>query len=109
MPKINNLYRLWLKARHLPPGGANATIEKATVEELHPRPGQKETRIVLWFQGRNRQLILNNGNYNRLVDIAGTDRQKWPGAVVYLKPGKWGQKDTVILGPPATNGKGGAS
>ena len=94
-----NGYRLWLKARHLPAQGNTVTIEKVTVEKLHPRPGQEETKIVLWFQNRNRQLILNNGNYNRLVDIAGIDRQKWPGTVISLRPGKWGAKATVILGP----------
>lgn len=98
MQDLNKIYRLWLKAKHLPPGGTTATIKKITVEDLHPRPGVTERKAVLWFKNANRQLILNQGNYGRLVEVAGEDSAKWVGVEVRLTPGKWGSKDTVILG-----------
>jgi hypothetical protein len=108
MTQVSDLYTLYLKSQHLPEQGANATIERVTVEELHPRPGQTQKAVVLWFKGKNRRLILNQGNANRLADLAGDDTDAWPGTVVHLKPGIWGSKPTVILGSVATNGKGGA-
>lgn len=94
---VSNIYTLYLKARHLPPGGATATIERVTEEELHPRPGQTERKLVLSFKGKNRRLILNQRNANAMVDLAGEDWSKWVGVTVRLMPGKWGSKDTIVL------------
>lgn len=94
---VSDIYTLYLKSRHLPPNGATAVIERVAEEELHPRPGQTSRKLLLTFKGKNRRLIINQRNANALADLAGEDWSKWVGVTVHLKPGKWGQKDTIIL------------
>ncbi len=98
MPRIGNLYKLWLKAHHLPPEGAEVTISRATVETLNPKPGQTEKKVVLAFKGRNRRLVLNDGNANRMLDIAGSDNtDDWTGLVVRLRPADYTTKKRTII------------
>ena len=104
--KVSDIYTLYLKPKHLPEEGSKeTTIERATVETLHPRPGQEIKAIVLSFVGKHHKLILNQGNANRLASIAGLDTEAWEGIVISLKRGKWGSKATIII-EPATNGNG---
>lgn len=107
-----NGYRLYLKPHHLPPGGANVAIVRATVEDLHPRPGSDEVKpgIVLAFKTTPRLLVLNNGNLNRLVDIAGSDDlESWTGLVIHLTRAKLNKsKDTIVIEPAVRNGDGAA-
>lgn len=106
MSKVSDLYTLYLKPKHLPEqGNREATIEAAKVETLHPRPGQEQRAIVLSFVGKPHKLIVNQGNANRLVSIAGDDYSQWPGVTIALKRGQWGSKPTVII-EPAQNGNG---
>lgn len=100
MANINEFFTLWLKAKHLPEAGAPATISRVTVEDLHPRPGVVQKSLVIWFEGKTRRLILNQTNANALADMAGEDYTKWPGTPVHLRPGKWGTKDTILVGRP---------
>src|SRR5688572_22594625 len=98
MAKASDIYTLYLKPAHLPTQGAReATIERAEVKEIHPRPGQKKTVIILSFVGKVHKLILNQGNANRLAIIAGDDLEGWPGIVVSLRRDMWGDKPTVIV------------
>lgn len=100
----SHLYRLYLKAPNLPEDGCNLKIEKATIERVHPRPGEQSDKVILWFkdrQNRLRAFILNQGNYNSLVNLTNTtDAGKWAGVEVFLKPAKWGGQDTVLLRKP---------
>ena len=109
--KVSDLYTLYLKPRHLPQKGSReATIEKATVETLHPKPGLEKEMIVISFVGKQHKFILNQGNANRMFDIGSDDYHKWAGLVIGLERGKWGKKDTIIIGPATNgNGNGGAS
>ncbi len=108
MTNVSDLYNLWLKAAHLPVDKlVSVTIEKVEVRELHPRPTQTEKKIVLSFVGKNRRLILNDGNANKMVDIGGEDWSGWAGLVVQLKRQKFtADKETIIISPAPTNGNG---
>src|SRR5690606_29802088 len=94
------------KPHHLPADGSarEATIEKATIETLHPRPTETKKFVVVSFVGKVHKLILNGGNANRLVAIAGDDLTGWSGIVISLKRGEWASKPTIII-EKATNGK----
>lgn len=106
MTKVSDLHTLWLKPAHLPTQGAReVTIERAEVKELHPRPGQKKQAIVLSFVGKIHKMIVNSGNANRLASIAGDDMEAWPGVVIGLKRGEWGDKATIVI-EQVTNGNG---
>lgn len=102
--KASEIYNLYLKPAHLPADGTKreATIEKVTLETLHPRPGQESKSIVLSFVGKAHKLILNQSNANRLVLIAGDDTDAWKGLVINLSRSKYGAKDTVLIEPALT-------
>lgn len=108
MPDLSQFYSLWLKPWHLPEGKAvNVTIEQAGPVELHPRPTQTETKIVVSFKGKTRRLILNDTNANKMGDLAGDDWTAWPGVVVSLARKKYtADKETILVGPPVANGNG---
>jgi hypothetical protein len=108
MPNVSDLYDLWLKAAHLPADKpVSVTIQKAEVKELHPRPTQTENKLVLSFVGKNRRLILNDGNANRMVGIGGEDWSAWTGLVIQLKRQEYTKdKETIIILPAPTNGNG---
>lgn len=100
MPKVSELYTLYLKPKHLPAEGTReATIQTATAEILHPLPGHEKKALVLSFVGRPHKLILNQGNANRMVSIGGDDFSGWAGLVIGLKRGKWGSRETIIIEP----------
>ncbi len=107
MPKASDYYTLFLKAHHLPADGSQrqATIERAEVKELHPRPTEKKRLIVVSFVGKVHKLILNQGNANRLATLGGDDCDGWAGLVIGLRRDKYGQKETVVIEAP-TNGNG---
>jgi hypothetical protein len=107
MPKASDYYTLYLRPAHLPADGSRreATIEKATVATLHPRPGQEQRAILLSFVDKAHKLILNQSNANRLATLGGDDIDGWAGLVIGLRRDKYGQKETVIV-EAATNGNG---
>lgn len=107
--KASDVYTLYLKPTHLPTDGSArpATIEAATLETLHPRPGQEIKAILISFVGKPHKLILNQSNANRMVALAGDDCDGWKGLVIGLRRDKYGQKETIIItDAPATNGNG---
>ena len=105
--KASDIYTLYLKPAHLPADGSprEATIERAEVKTLHPRPGQEQKAIVISFKGKAHKLILNQGNANRLATLGGDDIEAWAGLVIGLKRSTWGPKDTILI-EPATSGNG---
>jgi DNA invertase Pin-like site-specific DNA recombinase len=83
MTKASDIYTLYLKPAHLPTQGSReATIERAEVKTLHPRPGQEQKAIVISFKGKPHKLILNQGNANRLATIGGDNIEGWAGLVI---------------------------
>lgn len=109
MPSVSDLYDLWLKPIHLPADKAvSVTIQQVEVKELHPRPTQTEKKLVVSFVGKNRRLILNDSNANRMATIGGEDYTAWSGLAVQLKRQKYtADKETIIIMPaPTANGNG---
>jgi hypothetical protein len=106
MSSVSDIYDLWLKPWHLPPDkSVNVTIQKVEVRTLHPRPTEERTALVLSFAGKNRKLILNDGNANKLADIGGEDYGGWVGLVIQLKRAKFTKdKETIFITPASTNG-----
>jgi hypothetical protein len=106
MTKVSDIYTLYLKPQHLPQDGSQrqATIEKAEVKTLRPRPTEEKRFIVVSFVGKPHKLILNQGNANRMATIAGDDLSGWPGIVISLSRATWGPKETIIISEPK-NGK----
>lgn len=109
MANLSDLYNIWLKAESLPPDKVvTVTITAATVEEIHPRPGQTERRLILSFKGKTRRLIVNSGNANRLANMHGEDYTAYAGLVVGLKRVKFKKDmDTIIIVEPTKNGNSG--
>lgn len=110
MANLSDLYNIWLKAENLPPDKVvGVTIERVTVEEVTPRPGQTERRLILSFKGKARRLIVNSGNANRLANMHGEDYTAYVGLVVGLKRVPFKKDvDTIHILPAPTapaNGK----
>jgi hypothetical protein len=108
MSNVSDLYTLWLKPWHLPPGKPwVVTIQKAEVRTIHPRPTEEKKALILSFVGKNRKLILNDGNANKLADIGGEDTEGWAGLVIQLKRTSYTKdKETIVISPAPTNGNG---
>lgn len=106
MSNVSDLYTLWLKPWHLPAGKPiSVTIEKAETRTIHPRPTEERTALVLSFVGKNRKLILNDGNANKMSDIGGEDWAAWRGLVVQLKRVQFNKdKETIHILPGMTTG-----
>lgn len=109
MADTTGLYRRYLKAADLPEEGVNLKIKRATIETVRPRPAKEERVAILWFNDRNGgdvAFVLNQGNYNQIVRLAGgeKDTDKWVGVMVRLTPGTWGISRTVYLTAPKANG-----
>lgn len=108
MSNVSDIYDLWLKAHHLPLDKVvNVTIAKAEVRTLHPRPTEEKKAIILTFAGKNRKLILNDGNANKMSDIGGEDYTGWAGLVISIKRQAYTKdKETILISPAPTNGNG---
>lgn len=86
MTNVSDIYTLWLKPHHLPVGKAvEVTIEKVEKRTIHPRPTEEKEALILTFAGRNRKMILNPTNANKMTDIGGEDYSAWRGLVIQLK------------------------
>lgn len=105
---VSDIYTLWLKPWHLPPDKpVNVTIQKVEVRTLRPRPAEEKTALILSFVGKNRKLILNDGNANAMSDIGGEDWTAWKGLVITLNRAQYTKdKETIHINPPPTNGNG---
>lgn len=107
MSNVSDIYNLWLKPWHLPPDKpVNVTIQEAEVRTLHPRPTEEKRALILSFVGKNRRLILNDGNANKLADLGGEDYNAWAGLVISLKRQQYTKDKATIIVGPATNGNG---
>lgn len=110
MANLSDIYPIWLKAENLPlEKVVPVTIAAATIEELHPQPTQTERRLVLAFRGKQRRLIVNSGNANRLAGLLGDidDVSALVGMVVGLKRTKYTKnQDTILIVPAPAGGNG---
>jgi len=108
---INPAPRTWsdldpyLKAAHLPAGKiVPATVDRIEFQTVHPRPGQEEIKPVMYFQGKQKGLILTNTNQDFLRSQFGDEITASYGKPITLqavhKTIAGRGCDTIIIGLP---------
>lgn len=79
--KASNLYKSrFLNAEDL----GNRTVEVEIVEAQEEEIGDKSA-LVLYFKGKEKQLVLNKTNALALIELLGDDTDNWPGKTIKLK------------------------
>jgi hypothetical protein len=106
MPSIRDIFPdKWLKASHLIlPDGRRpilaVVIRGAQVEKLHnPNTGQKEPRLVVEFDGKDKRLICNKTQAEQIAALAKTeDYTQWRGVKLAIQAGTApNKKDTILI------------
>ncbi len=64
----------WLRADDLNGQDRVVTVEKYTAETIKNKEGLDERRLVLWFTGVRKALILNRTNALAIAKLSGTDK-----------------------------------
>ena len=95
----------YLKACHLPPGQAVPVIvDRIEFRTVHPRPGLEEIKPVMYFDNKQKGLILTSTNQDFLRSKFGNDISASRGQRVTLhavrKTIAGRGIDTIILGLP---------
>lgn len=74
----------WLHSEDLQGKRVAVTIEEITSEELNFE-GRKQRKPVMRFQGKDKSLVVNRTNWNRLADFLGSDdSDDWIGKTIVL-------------------------
>lgn len=111
MPSIDDIFPdKWLKASHLIMPDSRrpiipVTVRGAGVEQLHnPKTNQKEPRLVIEFEGKDKRLILNKTQATAIAEITHTkDYTRWRGARLAIQAGiALNKKDTILILTPAS-------
>ena len=95
----------YLKAAHLKTAIVPATVDRIEFQTVHPRPGQEEIKPVMYFQGKQKGLILTSTNQDFLRATFGDEITASYGKAITLRAvhkiiaGRG--CDTVIIGLPA--------
>lgn len=105
MASVSDLYTLYLKPSHLPQGGCNVVIVEARPVELHPRPTETETKLVLSFKNATRKMIVNQTQAGKLVELLGEDYTAWTGKAIHLSAVAFTKNQQTIQVSAARNGK----
>lgn len=109
MPSIDDIFPdKWLKASHLIMIDSRrpiipVTVRGAGVEQLHnPKTNQKEPRLVIEFEGKDKRLILNKTQATAIAEIAHTkDYTRWRGVRLAIQAGiAPNKKDTILILSP---------
>jgi hypothetical protein len=70
----------WLKAEDLGQKTPTVTIKKVDIETIG-----EDSKPILYFEGKDKGLVLNKTNWNALVDLCGADdSDDWTGHKVKL-------------------------
>ena len=106
MPTIQDVFGSdeTLRADHLPEGvPVPVVIETAT-----PMRFDDGGKLKLTFRGKQRSLICNKTNAQRIAEQLGPDYSTWPGKLIYLQRAETDFKGSIVpcvrvaLAPPAT-------
>jgi hypothetical protein len=109
MPSIDDIFPdKWLKASHLIMTDGRrpiipVTVRGAGVEQLHnPKTNQKEPRLVIEFEGKDKRLILNKTQATAIAEIThARDYTRWRGARLAIQAGiAPNKKDTILILSP---------
>ena len=83
MPSIHSAFpSTYIRALDLGSKRVPVTISHLKMEDVG---GDGERKPVLYFQGKDKGVVLNKTNANSVIEIAGTDDySKWTGTVIVL-------------------------
>lgn len=71
----------YVKAADLGRNRVKATIDNVTIEKI----GNEDQKPVVYFQGKEKGLVLNKTNANMISEIAGTDEtDDWKGVQIVM-------------------------
>ena len=96
-----------LKAADLQGRTVRVTIEKVSLEEFYDRERREQIQqAVLWFQGKQKGLVINKTRLAQLIEIFGSDETDLDlHQPVVLHPTQQRVKDTVAISAiPSENG-----
>ncbi len=75
----------YLKAEHLKDGvEVEMTIDRIVFEPIKRDDGTEQQKLVLYFRGRERGLVLNNTNIDVLIGCYGDDQEAMVGQTIVL-------------------------
>ena len=83
MPSIHSAFpSTYVRALDLGSNRVTVTIDHLKMEDVG---GDGDRKPVLYFQGREKGMVLNKTNANKIVDLTGTDDYgKWNGTNIVL-------------------------
>lgn len=85
----------YIKHSDLQGGIVKVTMSHVTIEELGSGD-DKNTKPILFFEGRSKGLALNKTNSHVIADAYGTETDGWAGQVLELYPDKTQYKGDVV-------------
>ena len=75
----------WLKAADLKGRSAIVTIERVELENFKNDKGYEEDKLVVYFEGKTKGLIVNQTNWDLIGEVTGEeDDSSWPGHRIEL-------------------------
>lgn len=81
--KISNAFpSKFLKAGNLQDRNVTVTMSHVVIEDV----GDGERKPVLYFQGKNKGLVLNKTNSGTIAAVYGDDTEAWNGKLIVLYP-----------------------
>jgi len=85
MPNINDAFPSdYIKASDLKGHEVVVTIDRVEMEEVGR---QRESKAVLYFQGKDKGMVLNKTNAKKIIEISGSAiTEEWPGVRIKLYP-----------------------
>ena len=75
----------YLKASDLKNQDATVTISGVVLEDVGSE-GKKEEKAVVYFQGKDRGLVLNKTNSGVISDLYGDETDNWVGKMITMFP-----------------------
>jgi hypothetical protein len=95
---IDKLYESnYLKAADLEGKPRRVTIREVKLEELG-QDENKEAKLVMYFEGASKGLVLNKTNTMMVAGKFGKETDKWPGAVIELHSEKVSYQGNLVDG-----------
>jgi hypothetical protein len=99
----------WLKAADLAGHSVKVVVDRVVIEDI----GDNE-KPVMYFQGKQKGVVLNKTNANMIVEYYGDETAGWVGKEIELYPDKVGFQGKIVdcirvriqqQAPPAAEGE----
>jgi hypothetical protein len=105
-PNINDVFPTkYLKAHDLKGHEPVVTIERV---EFEPVGRTREMKPVVYFAGKEKGIVLNKTNANKIIEISGSGMtEEWPGTAVklYTAEADYGGESYDVVRIKSPNGK----